>query len=274
LVSSSKKSIHEISKNKDETKLNKEFEKLKKWCTVIRVVAHTQMSKLNLRQKKSHVMEIQVNGGTIEEKVEFAKKLFEREVRVNEVFDHSEMIDTLGVTKGKGFEGVTQRWGVRKLPRKTHKGLRKVACIGAWHPPNVRWTVPRAGQFGYYHRTEINKKIYRIGLQENGEKNGSTEIDLTVKGINPMGGFPHYGVVTNDFLMLKGCCPGVKKRPITLRKSLLPQTKKVATEQIMLKFIDTSSKLGHGRFQTFDEKKQFMGVRKRDLEKEEEEENQ
>jgi large subunit ribosomal protein L3e len=199
------------------------------------------------------------------------KKLFEREVRVNEVFDHSEMIDTLGVTKGKGFEGVTQRWGVRKLPRKTHKGLRKVACIGAWHPPNVRWTVPRAGQFGYYHRTEINKKIYRIGLQENSEKNGTTEIDLTVKGINPMGGFPHYGVVTNDFLMLKGCCPGVKKRPITLRKSLLPQTKKVATEQIILKFIDTSSKLGHGRFQTFDEKKQFMGVRKRDLEKDEEE---
>jgi len=266
-----RKAFTKYQKNKDETKLAKEFEKLKKWCTVIRVVAHTQMSKLNLRQKKSHVMEIQVNGGTIEEKVEFAKKLFEREVRVNEVFDHSEMIDTLGVTKGKGFEGVTQRWGVRKLPRKTHKGLRKVACIGAWHPPNVRWTVPRAGQFGYYHRTEINKKIYRIGLQENSEKNGTTEIDLTVKGINPMGGFPHYGVVTNDFLMLKGCCPGVKKRPITLRKSLLPQTKKVATEQIILKFIDTSSKLGHGRFQTFDEKKQFMGVRKRDLEKEEEE---
>jgi len=50
------------------------------------------------------------------------------------------------------------------LPRKTHKGLRKVACIGAWHPSRVQFTVARAGQKGYHHRTEINKKIYRIGL--------------------------------------------------------------------------------------------------------------
>jgi len=178
------------------------------------------------------------------------------------------MIDTLGVTKGKGFEGVTQRWGVRKLPRKTHKGLRKVACIGAWHPPNVRWTVPRAGQFGYYHRTEINKKIYRIGKSTD-PKSGSTDRDITEKDINPMGGFPHYGVVRNDFVMIKGCCPGVKKRPLTLRKTLLTQKKKSALEQVSLKFIDTSSKLGHGRFQTFDEKRQFLGPRKRDVEEEE-----
>lgn len=59
--------------------------------------------------------------------------------------------------------GVTSRWGTKKLPRKTHKGLRKVACIGAWHPSRVQFTVARAGQKGYHHRTERNKKIYRIG---------------------------------------------------------------------------------------------------------------
>jgi large subunit ribosomal protein L3e len=59
--------------------------------------------------------------------------------------------------------GVTSRWHTRKLPRKTHKGLRKVACIGAWHPSRVQYTVARAGQKGYHHRTEMNKKIYRIG---------------------------------------------------------------------------------------------------------------
>lgn len=59
--------------------------------------------------------------------------------------------------------GVTSRWHTKKLPRKTHKGLRKVACIGAWHPSRVQFTVARAGQKGYHHRTEINKKIYRIG---------------------------------------------------------------------------------------------------------------
>ena len=44
-----------------------------------------------------------------------------------------------------------------------HQGLRKVACIGAWHLSRIQFTVPRAGQKGYHHRTEINKKIYRMG---------------------------------------------------------------------------------------------------------------
>ena len=58
---------------------------------------------------------------------------------------------------------MTSRWHTRKLQRKTHKGLRKVACIGAWHPSRVAFSVARAGQKGYHHRTEMNKKIYRIG---------------------------------------------------------------------------------------------------------------
>ncbi|WES02050.1 50S ribosomal protein L3 [Bacillus velezensis] len=66
-------------------------------------------------------------------------------------------------TKGKGYKGVTSRWHTKKLPRKTHRGLRKVACIGAWHPARVAFSVARAGQKGYHHRTEINKKIYKIG---------------------------------------------------------------------------------------------------------------
>ena len=57
---------------------------------------------------------------------------------------------------------------------------------------------------------------------------------------------------------------GTTKRPITLRKSLIKQTKRVAFEKIKLKFIDTSSKFGHGRFQTAEEKKNFMGLMKKD----------
>ena len=74
-----------------------------------------------------------------------------------------------------------------------------------------------------------------------------------------MGGFPHYGEVNEDYVMIKGACPGSKKRVITLRKSLVAQTSRTAKEEITLKFIDTSSKFGHGRFQTADEKKKFMG---------------
>jgi large subunit ribosomal protein L3e len=246
------------SENKDLTE--KEVARLKKVASVIRVIAHTQIKKVGLRIKKAHIMEIQVNGGTTEQKIDFAVGLFEKQVPVDAIFSQDEMIDALGVTKGHGFEGVTTRWGTRRLPRKTHKGLRKVACIGAWHPARVSYAVARAGQHGYHHRTEMNKKVYKIGKA--GTNGGSTEFDLTAKPITPMGGFPRYGVVSEDFIMIKGACPGVKKRAITLRKSLVPQVSRTSLEKISLKFIDTSSKTGHGKFQTSDEKAKFLGPMK------------
>lgn len=39
-----------------------------------------------------------------------------------------------------------------------------------------------------------------------------------------MGGFVRYGNVKNDFLVMKGSCPGVVKRVLTLRKSLRTPT--------------------------------------------------
>jgi len=224
------------------------------------------MKLMRHRQKKADIIEIQLNGGTIEEKVNWAREHLEKQIPVDQVFEQNEMIDVIGVTKGHGFKGVTSRWGTRKLPRKTHKGLRKVACIGAWHPSRVKYTVARAGQKGYHHRTELNKKIYRVGKSEIVDKaNGSTSADPTEKTITPMGGFPHYGIVKQDYLMLKGCVMGPKKRVITLRKSLLVHTSRTALEKIDLKWIDTSSKFGHGRFQTQAEKKSYMGKMKKDL---------
>merc|ERR1711972_1043180 len=250
--------------------IEKDLSQIKKYCSVVRLIAHTQQKILRRRQKKAHIMEIQINGGSVAEKVDFARDLFEKKVPINDVFAKNEMIDMIGVTKGKGFKGVTSRWHTRKLPRKTHKGLRKVACIGAWHPSRVQFTVARAGQKGYHHRTELNKKIYRIGRGIHTRKgkvvknNAATEYDLTDKSITPMGGFPHYGEVNNDFVMIKGCCMGPKKRVITLRKALVTSAKRVALEKIELKFIDTSSKFGHGRFQTPDDKAAFMGPTKKD----------
>merc|ERR1740120_679872 len=170
------------------------------------------------------------------------------------------MIDICGASTGHGTNGVVTRWGVTRLPRKTHRGLRKVACIGSWHPARVQFQVPRSGQYGYGHRTEINKKIYRIGKNVKENPNSAmTESDLTEKGITPIGGFSHYGEVNEDWIMLKGSVMGPRKRIITMRKSLLPQVSRRATEKIALKFIDTSSKFGHGRFQTSKEKAKFFG---------------
>ena len=82
---------------------------MKKHCSVIRVIAHTDIDATKLEQKKAHVMEIQVNGGDVGAKVDFAHNLFEQKVAVGTVFSKLEMVDTIGVTKGKGFEGVTTR---------------------------------------------------------------------------------------------------------------------------------------------------------------------
>jgi len=259
------KYVKQFAPEKKSSTIDRELARMKKYCTVIRVIAHTQIRKLNLGQKKAHLMEIQVNGGSIADKVDFAVKLFEKPVPIDTVFEQNEMIDVIAVTKGFGYEGVTTRWGVTRLPRKTHKGLRKVACIGAWHPSRVSYTVPRAGQRGYFNRTEVNKKIYRIG-KAGSKTSATTEFDLTEKSITPLGGFPHYGEVNEDFLILKGCTAGSRKRILTLRKAMAPQTSRAALEQIKLKFIDTSSKFGHGRFQTLDEKRKFMGTLKKQRE--------
>jgi hypothetical protein len=62
------------------------------------------------------------------------------------------MIDTIAITKGKGYEGVVTRWGVTRLPRKTHRGLRKVGraagahcCTGCCRAP-ARWPRCRRAQ--------------------------------------------------------------------------------------------------------------------------------
>jgi large subunit ribosomal protein L3e len=238
--------------------IEEELARIKDHCQVVRVIAHTQMKKLKLRQKVANLLEVQVNGGDIAAKVDFAADLFEKEIDVSKVFSEGEVLDICAATRGHGYAGVVSRWGVTRLPRKTHRGLRKVACIGAWHPARVRFTVARAGQQGYHHRTEINKRVLRIGKKDD-PKSASTESDLTEKGITPVGGFPHYGVVNEDWLMIKGAVAGSRKRPVTLRKGLLAATKRSLLEPVNLKFIDTSSKYGHGRFQTIEEKNKFLG---------------
>ncbi|CAE8586411.1 unnamed protein product, partial [Polarella glacialis] len=201
---SSKQRWSEASKG-SETPMAAEVEQAKKYCQVIRAICHTQ------------------------------------EVKVADIVSQDEMIDIIGATKGHGFEGVVTRWGVTRLARNSHRGLRKVGCTGSWHPARVQFQVPRSGQNGSHHRTEINNNIYRAGKALKDESNNAmTEADLTEKAITPMGGFSHYGQVTQDFIMLlKGCVMGPRKRLITMCKSLLPQVSRTAVEKIELKFIDT-----------------------------------
>ena len=84
---------------------------------------------------------------------------------------------------------------------------------------------------------------------------------MTEKSITPMGGFVPYGMICEDWVMVKGAVVGVKKKkcPLILRKALMAHSSRKHLESIDLRFIDTSSKLGHGRFQTAEEKAKFLG---------------
>merc|ERR1712113_199119 len=96
--------------------IEKDLNQIKKYCSVVRVICHTQMKILRRRQKKAHIMEIQLNGGSVADKVNFAREHFEKEIPVTAVFAKDEMMDIIGVTKGHGFKGVTSRWHTKTCP--------------------------------------------------------------------------------------------------------------------------------------------------------------
>merc|ERR1712047_64310 len=91
------------SKSSQEAALNK----IKKYCQVIRLIAHTQMKLIPLKQKKAHIIELQVNGGDSAAKVDFAKGLFEQQIPINKVFADNDNADCIGVTQSHGRKGVT-----------------------------------------------------------------------------------------------------------------------------------------------------------------------
>lgn len=50
-------------------------------------------------------MEVQVNGGTVNQKVDWAREKLEKAVPIEQVFAQDENIDCIGVTRGRGFKG-------------------------------------------------------------------------------------------------------------------------------------------------------------------------
>ena len=74
---------------KSKKHVNRDLQRIKKFCSIVRVLVASQEDKLKLRQKKAHLMEIQVNGGDIAAKVDWAVEKFEKDVSVGEVFSNS-----------------------------------------------------------------------------------------------------------------------------------------------------------------------------------------
>jgi len=190
----------------------------------VRLLAQPRLASTG--QKKPEVLEVAVAGGSIKDQFEYVKKLLGQEIRVRDIFQAGQLLDVIGVTKGKGWQGVVKRFHIPILSRKTRKRTRAVGTLGPWHPSRISYTVARAGQTGFHQRTEYNKRILKIG-----EKTDA---------VTPAGGFPHYGVVRSDFLLLDGSIQGSTKRLIRLRVPARP--KPVPDKAPELIYVSTTAK--------------------------------
>jgi large subunit ribosomal protein L3 len=214
----------------DNKKPLKNLEKLEKSIDEVRVLASTQPKLVTgVPKKKPELMELRVGGGTIKEKLDYARSILGNELKITDFIKEGDMVDVIAVTKGKGFQGSVKRWGVKLLTHKNSKHRRMTGTLGPWHPNYVMSEVPQAGQMGYHQRTEYNKRILKIG--EKGDE------------ITPDGGFLKYGIVRNNYVVIHGSIPGPSKRLISLRDPI--RRRGVAVEKAPeITYISTESKQG------------------------------
>ncbi|MEO2151605.1 MAG: 50S ribosomal protein L3, partial [Thermococcus sp.] len=203
----------------------------------VRLLVHTQPWLIKLK-KKPEVMEYAIGGDDVKAKFDYAKEKIGKELRASEVLHEGELLDVIAVTKGKGTQGPVKRWGIKVQFHKAQRAGkgRHVGNLGPWHPARVMWTVPQAGQMGFHHRTEFNKRLIAIG------ENGKLVLDGNEIEITPKGGFPHYGIVRSDFLMIEGSVPGSFKRIIRVRPAIRPPKKKPPVERPQITYVSRESK--------------------------------
>jgi len=173
----------------------------------VRLLVHTQPRMVTgVPKKRPEIMEMAVDGGSIDAQVEFAKGMMGKEFTMSDFTQDGEMLDAIAVTTGYGFQGHVKRWGVKLLTHKNSKHRRMIGNLGPFSPGYVVSTVPQAGQTGYHQRTEYNKRLLKIG--DNPDE------------INPKGGFLNYGLIRGNYALLHGSLPGPSKRLIRFRKAV------------------------------------------------------
>jgi large subunit ribosomal protein L3 len=196
----------------------------------IRVLAYTQPKLVKgIPKKKPELMELRIGGGTMDQRMEYAKGLLGKEITITDFAKDGAMIDVSAITKGKGFQGAIKRWGLKLLSHKNSKHRRMIGTLAPKRPGYVRPTVPQAGQMGYHQRTEMNKRVVKIGA--------------TGEEITPKGGFVHYGQVVNSYVLLHGSVPGPTKRLVRLRDPIR-RSGVLLKEAPTVAYVSTESKQG------------------------------
>ncbi len=197
----------------------------------VRALTYTQPTLVTgIPKKVPELMENRIGGGTLEERVAYARTILGKEVRVTDFAKDGAMVDVAAVTKGKGFQGATKRFGIKLLSHKNSKHRRNVGTLGSFQPGYVRGTVPNSGQMGYHQRTEYNKRLLKVG--EDGEE------------VTPNGGFLHYGKVRNPYVIIHGSVPGPTKRLVRFRDASRPQVYPTLEKAPEIAYVSRESKQG------------------------------
>ena len=197
----------------------------------VRVIVHTQPQLLTgVPSKSPNLFEVRVSGEKFDERRAFALQQLGQEITADQLAKEGEFLDVVAVTKGFGFQGHIQRWGVKLQPRKNSKHRRMIGTLGPHNPSFVTYRIPQAGQQGYHRRTQYNLRILKVVK------------DPRVDRITPAGGFPHYGEVQSACIVLHGSLPGPAKRLVRFRAPLRSRVGSV--EKVDLRYFSTRSKQG------------------------------
>jgi large subunit ribosomal protein L3 len=101
---------------------------------------------------------------------EVAKFEVGKVLKAADVFKAGDVVDAVGVTKGKGHQGVIKRWKMRGKPAAhgTHEFFRHGGSIGAGSSPGkVIKGMKMAGQHGNARVTTRNLEIVRVDPERN-----------------------------------------------------------------------------------------------------------
>ena len=186
----------------------------------VMAIAAVSPSAVGIPQKKPFVFELAVSGKDVKSQFEYVKGILGKEMKASDIFQLGQNVDVFGITRGKGIEGPITRFGVKRKQHKSRKSVRAVGTLGPISPAVVMYTVARQGQHGFHQRTEYNKRIL---LMTNTDKDG----------INPKGGFKHFGLVTGDYIVVRGSIPGVPKRLVKMRHPIRNLPKKVLEPKVL-----------------------------------------
>lgn len=185
----------------------------------IRLIVYSLPSQTSIK-KTPDLIEVAIDA---KDKLAFAKSLIGKEISIKDFLKYP-LLDLRGVTKGKGTSGPIARFGIGKKSHKSEKGVRRPGTLGPWHPAHTSFRVSQMGQHGFFTRVQYNSKVISFG-------------SIAENNINPDSGFPHFGKIKSNYLILEGSVQGPQKRAILVTPSFRVTKQQLKKKYELIKII-------------------------------------